>query len=61
MANDNTKTRLDPGQVIKRVYDPSTESIRTLTEIAIADIVFEVHTDASNDSTTSYTQEEEVL
>lgn len=39
---DNTKTRLDANQVIKRVYDEDTESLRTLATVAISDITFDV-------------------
>ena len=50
MAHDNIKTRLDANQVIKRVYDEDTESLRTLATVAVADITFEVNLDADNDS-----------
>jgi len=50
MAHDNIKTRLDANQVIKRVYDEDTESLRTLATVAVADITFDVNLDADNDS-----------
>lgn len=50
MAHDNTKTRLDANQVIKRVYDTDTESLRTLATVAIGDITVAVDLDADEDS-----------
>lgn len=50
MAHDNVKTRLDANQVIKRVYDDDTESLRTLATVAIADISFDVNLDADDDT-----------
>jgi hypothetical protein len=49
---DNIKTRLDANQVIKRVYDDDTESLRTLATVAVADITFDVNLDSDSDSVT---------
>jgi hypothetical protein len=50
MSQDNTKTRLDANQVIKRVYDRDTESLRTLSTVGIGDITVDIDLDADQDS-----------
>lgn len=46
----NPTTRLDFPQVIKRVYDEDTESLRTNVQAVISDVTINVDTDASEDS-----------
>lgn len=45
-------TRLDANQVIKKVYDDDTESLRTLATVAVADITFDVNLDVEDDGVT---------
>lgn len=47
---DNNKTRLDANQVIKRVFDEPTESLRTNVQAVISDVSINVDTDATQDS-----------